>query len=101
MLFSFFLTYAVIAHTLINQLTQVRLCLQVRLQLLLFLRVRLLTIVNNYTWQESPLVKGQSQYVEITLTMNRSQGCNRYGSVPINQDTRLREFVRFVKIVFY
>src|SRR5438309_1153996 len=36
-------------------------------------------------------VNGQTQYVEMTLTMNRSQGCNRYGSVPINQDTQLRE----------
>src|SRR5256885_9381039 len=39
------------------------------------------------------VVKGQAQYVRMTLTMNRSQGCSRYDSVPINQDMQLREFI--------
>src|SRR5438067_1378247 len=39
------------------------------------------------------IVKGQTRYVEMTLTMNRSQGYSRYGSVPIKQDTQIREFI--------
>ena len=31
--------------------------------------------------------------------MNRSQGYNRYGSVPINQDTQLREFVWYTGLL--
>jgi len=57
------------------------------------------TIISNYTWQESPLVKGQTQYVEMTLTMNRSQGYSRYGSVPIKQDTQIREFVWYIGLL--
>src|SRR5256885_3667724 len=44
-------------------------------------------------------VKGQTQYVEMTLTMNRSQGYSRYGSVPIKQDTQSREFVWYIGLL--
>src|SRR5437764_10770281 len=44
-------------------------------------------------------VKGQTRYVEMTLMMNRSQGYSRYGSVPIKQDTQIREFVWYIGLL--